>query len=569
MCAPSPPPAPDYEAQAKAQGAANVETARVQGKMNNPNLVNPYGTQTVEWGTPDAPDVFDETGYNAALTKWNAPDPNSGVGRWESDGEGSPQRWVVESAGPPPNRADFITKGEKGVGIADQPTITQKFSPEQQALYDQQNQIAKKLGLLGVGGLDWLQKTVDKPLDVSGAPERLSGPDASAFSMTDQINKSGIPGLQTSLSGGPIQTQMGDVGSQQTAFGSAGPIQGQMGYTGSQRTTLGPTGSIQNQYDYSKASAMPGADESTRKSVVDSIMARQQPGMKQQEDELNTQLITRGFRPGTEAWNREWQRLGAQQNDMRLAADVAGGQEMQRVFGMGMQSRQQGIGEAQSQGNFNNSAQQQGYAQELGRGVFENSAQGQNFAQEAQRMASSNAAQQQGFGQERERGTFANTAQAGNFAQEGARMGANNQAQAQGFGQNATAGEFNNRAQGQAYQQATSDAAFKNTATGQNFNQGMAGAEFAGKNRNNAIAEALLLRQLPLQELNALRTGAQPNMPNFPGYQGSNIAPPPIYGAAKDASAYQTDVFNAETASSNATTSAVAGLGVAALAAFF
>lgn len=49
MCAPSPPPAPDYSGAAKEQGAANVEAAKVQGRINNPNVVNPYGTQTTTW----------------------------------------------------------------------------------------------------------------------------------------------------------------------------------------------------------------------------------------------------------------------------------------------------------------------------------------------------------------------------------------------------------------------------------------------------------------------------------------------------------------------------------------
>lgn len=43
------PPAPDYVGAAQAQGAANVDAARATGKMNNPNVINPYGTQTVSW----------------------------------------------------------------------------------------------------------------------------------------------------------------------------------------------------------------------------------------------------------------------------------------------------------------------------------------------------------------------------------------------------------------------------------------------------------------------------------------------------------------------------------------
>lgn len=52
----APPPAPDYAGAAAAQGAANVETARVQGRMGNPNIVSPLGTQTVTW-SGDQPTV--------------------------------------------------------------------------------------------------------------------------------------------------------------------------------------------------------------------------------------------------------------------------------------------------------------------------------------------------------------------------------------------------------------------------------------------------------------------------------------------------------------------------------
>ena len=47
--APTPPPAPDYTGAAKAQGAANVETARASAKLSNPNVYSPYGTQLVSY----------------------------------------------------------------------------------------------------------------------------------------------------------------------------------------------------------------------------------------------------------------------------------------------------------------------------------------------------------------------------------------------------------------------------------------------------------------------------------------------------------------------------------------
>jgi hypothetical protein len=47
--APTPPATPDYLGAAKQQGIANVETARVQSKLNNPNTYTPYGTQLVSY----------------------------------------------------------------------------------------------------------------------------------------------------------------------------------------------------------------------------------------------------------------------------------------------------------------------------------------------------------------------------------------------------------------------------------------------------------------------------------------------------------------------------------------
>tara|TARA_R110000823_G_scaffold21207_3_gene64129 strand:+ start:29 stop:931 length:903 start_codon:yes stop_codon:yes gene_type:complete len=45
--APPAPAAPDYAGAAREQGAANVETARLQGKISNPNIISPLGKQIV------------------------------------------------------------------------------------------------------------------------------------------------------------------------------------------------------------------------------------------------------------------------------------------------------------------------------------------------------------------------------------------------------------------------------------------------------------------------------------------------------------------------------------------
>lgn len=51
MCAPSPPPAPDYAAAATAQGAANKDAAIAGSQISNPNIVSPLGNQTVTYTT--------------------------------------------------------------------------------------------------------------------------------------------------------------------------------------------------------------------------------------------------------------------------------------------------------------------------------------------------------------------------------------------------------------------------------------------------------------------------------------------------------------------------------------
>ena len=50
---PSPAPAPDYVGAAQATGASNLAAAVASGHINNPNVVNPYGSQTVTWNGND------------------------------------------------------------------------------------------------------------------------------------------------------------------------------------------------------------------------------------------------------------------------------------------------------------------------------------------------------------------------------------------------------------------------------------------------------------------------------------------------------------------------------------
>jgi hypothetical protein len=103
MCSPAPPATPDFKGAAIEQGSANIEASRAQGKLNNPNVISPYGTQTVSY-----------------------------------DG--------------------------------DRPTITQAFSPDQRAIYDQSNDTKLKLSQLSGQGAEALQGVVGKAVDFGSAP---------------------------------------------------------------------------------------------------------------------------------------------------------------------------------------------------------------------------------------------------------------------------------------------------------------------------------------------------------------------------------------------------------------
>lgn len=77
-----------------------------------------------------------------------------------------------------------------------------------------------------------------------------------------------------------------------------------------------------------------------------------------------------------------------------------------------------------------------------------------------------------------------------------------------------------------------------------------------------AIQEALISRQQPLTELNAIRTGAMPTLPQFGNQaQAGGVGAAPIAGAASAAGDYAGDVYNAKVGQENALMGTAATLG--------
>ncbi len=81
------------------------------------------------------------------------------------------------------------------------------------------------------------------------------------------------------------------------------------------------------------------------------------------------------------------------------------------------------------------------------------------------------------------------------------------------------------------------------------------------------ISEILAERNLPMQELNALRTGAMPQTPTFQPYAGTGqVQPAPIMQGAMAQGQAGLDAYNASQAGKNAAMSGLFQLGAGALA---
>lgn len=167
VCAPSPPPAPDYTGAAKAQGQANVDAAIAQGKINNPNVISPYGNQTVTWGGG-----FDQAGYDNSVQGWNnkVSQYTNALNQWKANGSQGPFTYDVGfGAGIDPRTKPVDRSQFQNQGV---PTITQTLSPQQQQLLDKSNQAKLGLSDLALQGTNLAKGVLGQSLDFNQLPAR-------------------------------------------------------------------------------------------------------------------------------------------------------------------------------------------------------------------------------------------------------------------------------------------------------------------------------------------------------------------------------------------------------------
>ena len=146
------------------------------------------------------------------------------------------------------------------------------------------------------------------------------------------------------------------------------------------------------------------------------------------------------------------------------------------------------------------------------------------------------------------------------------------QGQGQQFQQDLAGGQFQNAAQAQGFGQGMAqnqqNFGMMSGAGAQNFQQQMQASQYQNTLRQQQIAEQMQQRQMPLNEMNALLTGAQVQMPNMPSFNTSQSAGGANYsGAAGQQYSAGMDAYNAKQQQNQALMSGIGSVaGIAAMA---
>lgn len=321
----STPEPPDPMETAQTQSSMNRDTAITQHLLNMVNQVTPDGSLTYsQSGQFFQPSKTGDTyWFNSKTGEYTQKDPFAGAS------SGKPTSVPTVGLGNDGNGM-FNNAGKKGAGsAASKPagtgdweqvtgnltptwTATTTLSPEQQKIYDQINKSKLNLSTTAAEQSEFLRKYLSKGLDTSGVPE-------------------------------------------------------QWAYLGKKyNSDLGPDYSTNVGPGYVTSYA--GADDfsADRQKVEDALMARQQPGLAQDEERIRAQLINAGLRPGSEGFNAEMDRLSRNTNDARMAAILGAGEEQARMVGMAR--------DAAAFGNESILARMQAQNQaSMGKKTFENS----------------------------------------------------------------------------------------------------------------------------------------------------------------------------------------------------
>lgn len=195
-----------------------------------------------------------------------------------------------------------------------------------------------------------LQSALQDQVDIQAGRSNLAGTfmDRVRGEYGQPFDYSNLPGLAQANAPGSLQTRTTD-------------------YTPGLRTG----------FDFGEP--LPTIDSSYRDNVANQLMSRMQPTHDYQQRQLETKLANQGFTQGSEAYNRALNELNQRQSTERFNALDQSGNEAQRLFGMQMQTAQQGYNQNQGAAQFNNAAIGQAAGLDLAQMQAQNTAMGQQY----------------------------------------------------------------------------------------------------------------------------------------------------------------------------------------------
>ena len=307
------PPTPDYTGAAKQQGKDNLTAAREQNVMSNPNMVTPFGNQTVTFSSP----TLDQGAYQTALDKYNAGgnvDRNSFMRQGDPNGDTTTGASYFDQAGydaanakrgAAPVESAYMTGGG-------QPTVTQTLTPQAQQTLDSQMRVQTALANLGETGIGNAQATLSKPFVPTTTDIQHGFGDPNSFNAQSGIDTSGIAKM-------PINAGM---------------------------------------------------------NAQKLIMERLNPTIEAGDTSFKQALANQGLAPGTAAYDAAYRNRSNQINDLYnqaalqginldLTANQQGFNQAQARAGLYNQAMSQNFGQQQGAAQFANTAQQQQLAQDM------------------------------------------------------------------------------------------------------------------------------------------------------------------------------------------------------------
>ena len=372
--APAAPAAPDYAGAATAQGQANIDAARLTAKLGNPNIVNPYGTQTVTYAN-DQPTVTQTLNPMA-------------------------QKALTSQQSLQANMADLANTGYKNAfGVLSNP-----FS---------------------FGG-PAVQTSLAAPGTLQGGPTAgqygtAGGVDASKYGTAGGVDLSQYGKAQGGVNAPNLQTSLDLSGVAKM------PVNAGMTAQEAIMSRLEPTlarNRVSTETQLINQGLRPGTEAYDNAARI----------LGQQENDQRTQAALQGLNLDLSANQQGFgQALNAGQfgNTAQLAGFGAGLQNQQAAnqaiaqnFGQGMSAQQlanQAIGQNFGQGTAAQQLANQAIGQNFGQGTtaqqMQNAAIGQNFGQGQTAAQANNAMVAQQANQNLQQGQFANTAQQQALAQ--------------------------------------------------------------------------------------------------------------------------------------------------------